>query len=375
MAIFHLHVKNISRGDGRSVLAAAAYRAGETLPNEAEERVSAFGGRRDVLHNEIRLPAGAPAWAGDRAKLWNAAEAAERRKDARLGKEIEIALPRELPRPAWLALARAMADIYTGQGYVADLAIHDDGTAHNPHLHLLLTTRALGADGFGGKLREADGLKFVTDARKAWAGLANAALAAAGLSGEIDARSHAAAGIRRPPGIHKGPDRQERRHRREAMDEERIRRARDELAAPTKPQAYPLLAARPDWPPLTRTVPEGMTEAERSEFTRFWDSVDRHRDVRGGIPVTQDEALPVPGPDRRPISQDEQRHAEDAMLADMEARGRRYRRQAQAPAEAATHPDEAFVPRRWREQAARPDAQDPPREPTEEQEQEPRWKR
>jgi len=74
VAIYHLHVKNIRRGDGRSAVAAAAYRAGETLPNEAEEKDSAFGGWLEVTFTEIRLPAGAPAWMTDRAKLWNAVE-------------------------------------------------------------------------------------------------------------------------------------------------------------------------------------------------------------------------------------------------------------------------------------------------------------
>lgn len=152
MAIYHLHIRNISRGDGRSVVAAAAYRAGETLPNAAEEGESAFGGRRDVLHAEIRLPAGAPGWMGDRARLWNAVEAAEKRKDARLAKEIEFALPRELSLADWLRIGRAMADAYTSKGHVADFAIHDDGSGHNPHVHLLLATREITPDGFGGKL-------------------------------------------------------------------------------------------------------------------------------------------------------------------------------------------------------------------------------
>ncbi len=143
VAIYHLNVKNISRGDGRSVVAAAAYRAGAVLPNEAEERLSDFGGRRDVVTSEIRLPAGAPEWMADRTRLWNAVEVAEKRVDARLAKEVEFALPRELPRSAWLTVARAMADAYAAQGFVADLAIHDDGTKHNPHVHIRGTNREL----------------------------------------------------------------------------------------------------------------------------------------------------------------------------------------------------------------------------------------
>jgi len=98
VTIFHLHVKNISRADGRSIVAAAAYRAGEALSNEREERVSNFAGRRSVLHSEIITPDDAPEFMRDRSQLWNAVEATERRKDARLAKEIEFALPRELER-------------------------------------------------------------------------------------------------------------------------------------------------------------------------------------------------------------------------------------------------------------------------------------
>ncbi|TGV64653.1 conjugal transfer protein, partial [Mesorhizobium sp. M00.F.Ca.ET.149.01.1.1] len=195
MAIFHLHVKNISRGDGRSIVAAAAYRAGETLPNEAEERESAFGGRRDVVHTEIRVPAGAPVWMRDRAKLWNAVEAAEKRKDARLAKEIEFALPREVAPAIWRELTSTMADAYTRQGYVVDLAIHEDGSNNNPHAHMLLTTRRITAEGFAEKLREADGVRFVMEARARWAKIANASFAGAGLDTRIDARSKASSGL------------------------------------------------------------------------------------------------------------------------------------------------------------------------------------
>ncbi|MFS8047024.1 MobA/MobL family protein [Rhizobium sp. BR 314] len=221
MAIYHLNVKNISRGDGRSIVAAAAYRAGETLPNDAEERLSEFGGRRDVVANEIRLPSDAAPWMADRAQLWNAVEAAEIRKDARLAKEVEFALPRELPRTAWLAVARIMADAYTAQGFVVDLAIHDDGTQHNPHVHLLMTTRVVTPEGFGPKIRSADGRQFVTEARALWARTANGALKAAGVSVTIDSRSHAKRRLDQTPDHHRGPDPDERRARRAHARKER----------------------------------------------------------------------------------------------------------------------------------------------------------
>ncbi|MER9338092.1 MobA/MobL family protein [Mesorhizobium sp. M0293] len=259
MAIYHLNVKNISRSEGRSIVAAAAYRAGEVLPNEAEERLSDFGGRRDVVASEIRLPAGAPEWMGNRASLWNALEAAEKRKDARLAKEVEFALPLELPRSAWLAVARIMADAYTAQGFVVDIAIHDDGARRNPHVHLLMTTRLVGPDGFGLKIRSADGKQFVTEARKLWERIANAALGEAGLAVTIDSRSYAKRRLEHTPGRHRGPNPEERRANRIHAQRER------EQMAPREP----------------------------------------------------DEDLPVPDPDGSPIHPQELAAAEDRMLDDL----------------------------------------------------------
>ena len=228
MAIYHLHVKNISRGDGRTIVAAAAYRAGETLPNEAEECLSAFSGRRDVVASEIHVPEGAPPWMADRSRLWNAVEEAEIRKDARLAKEIEFALPRELPRETWLAVARAMADAYTTQGFVVDLAIHEDGTRHNPHVHLLMTTRVVTPEGFGPKIRSADGRQFVTEARSLWMKVANEALAKAGVTVTIDDRSHAKRNAEQSPGTHRGANPDERRARRAHARKENERMRPDE---------------------------------------------------------------------------------------------------------------------------------------------------
>lgn len=280
MALYHLHVKNISRGDGRSVVAAAAYRAGATLENAAEERLSMFAGRRDVLGAEIHLPADAPAWMADRAALWNAAEAAERRKDARLAKEVEFSIPRELPRAVWFEVARAMTAHYTAQGFVVDLAVHDDGTGHNPHVHLLLTTRVVTAAGFGPKLRAADRKTFLKDTRLHWQGVANAALAKAGVAVKIDASSYAARGIEREPGEHLPPDLAARRQRREEvaamLRDSDIERAVAALAAdPTARERYPTLAQREDWPPRERQLGAVLAlSTEAREQKAYWREVD-----------------------------------------------------------------------------------------------------
>lgn len=240
MAIYHLNVKNISRGDGRSVVTAAAYRAGEILANETEERLSDFAGRRDVVATEIRLPDGAPEWMADRTQLWNAVEAAEKRKDARLAKEVEFALPRELPRTSWLAVARTMADAYVAQGFVADLSIHEDGTGHNPHVHILLTTRIITPDGFGPKIRSADGRQFVTEARTLWERIANEALRKVGVAVAIDSRSYAKRKLDREPGQHRGPAPEERRARRERQREREQTMQRDSDLPVPDPDGSPI---------------------------------------------------------------------------------------------------------------------------------------
>lgn len=294
MAIFHLNVKNISRSEGRTIVAAAAYRAGEVLPNEAEEKLSDFGGRRDVVATEIRLPGGAPEWMGNRSSLWNAVEVAEKRKDARLAKEVEFALPLELPRSAWVEVARAMADAYTAQGFVVDLAIHDDGARRNPHVHLLMSTRQVGPEGFGLKIRSADGKQFVTEARALWQRIANAALGKAGRGVTIDSRSYAKRGLERSPGRHRGPDPDERRAKRAQVQRER------EQMAPRDP----------------------------------------------------DEDLPVPDPDGYPLHPDELAAAETRMLVDMHRPAPAEDRQFAGDADAA----QAVVDRQNRAELSEDDA-------------------
>ncbi|MEK4035861.1 Ti-type conjugative transfer relaxase TraA [Methylocystis sp. IM2] len=221
MAIYHLSMKPISRASGRSSVAAAAYRAGECLTNERDGLAHDFTRREGVDHAEIVLPQGAGAeWALDRSALWNAAEQVENRKDARVAREFEIALPHELSAEQRLALTRSFAqDLADRYGTAVDFAIHAPHGAtdvRNHHAHLLMTTRRVTAEGLAEKSfieRENKWLAAndlpsaqlqLREVRQAWEQVANAHLARAGLDIRIDHRSHQERGLEIEPTEHMG---------------------------------------------------------------------------------------------------------------------------------------------------------------------------
>lgn len=219
MAICHFDTKSISRGAGRSAIAAAAYRAGERLRDERTGKLHNYSRREDVSHKEILLPShlrGADAaWATDRASLWNAAERAERQRNSRVAREYQVALPAELGAEHRLQLARTFAQELADRHNVAvDLAVHaprPEGDPRNYHAHLLVTTREVTAAGLGAKAgldMNSDeqrrrgppfGIAEIKALRERWAVLNNAAFAAAGLAVRIDHRSLRAQGIEREP--------------------------------------------------------------------------------------------------------------------------------------------------------------------------------
>lgn len=211
MAIFHLSVKAIGRAQGRSATAAAAYRSATRIEDERTGLVHDYSRKGGVLHREIVTPEDAPSWAQDRARLWNAAELAENRKNSTVAREFEVALPGELKRDEQRRLACALAQEITARHKCAvDVAIHAPsrrGDERNHHAHLLLTTRRLTADGFTEKTRELDDLKSgeVVRWRERWASLVNEHLAERGHDARVDHRSLKGQGEEREPSYHKGP--------------------------------------------------------------------------------------------------------------------------------------------------------------------------
>ncbi|NEH61747.1 Ti-type conjugative transfer relaxase TraA [Rhizobium ruizarguesonis] len=221
MAIYHFSMKPIARSGGRSAVASAAYRAAVRLTNERDGLTHDFSNRQGVEHAEIVLPAGVRAdWARKRSALWNAAERAEKRSDARLAREFEVALPHELSAEQRLALTRAFAeDLANRYGAAVDFAIHRPGEGsdiRNSHAHLMMTTREVRETGLGDKtLLERENRWLLAnhlppsqlqlkDLRQAWEHLANTHLERAGLDIRIDNRSHLEAGITIEPTEHVG---------------------------------------------------------------------------------------------------------------------------------------------------------------------------
>lgn len=193
MAIYHLSAKVISRAGGRSSVAAAAYRTAGRLRDDRQGVEHDYSRKGGVVHSEIMAPENAPDWMRDRDQLWNAIEAVEKRRDAQLAREIEVALPRELGRGERLELLRGFVQReFVDRGMIADVAVHEgkarDGHGQ-PHAHVMLTMRELTGEGFGKKDRSWNAPDLLSGWREAWARDANRALERAGRSERIDHRS------------------------------------------------------------------------------------------------------------------------------------------------------------------------------------------
>lgn len=209
MADYRLSANIIKRSSGRSSVAASAYRAGLELHDERTGLAHDYTRKRGVLHSEILAPDNAPEWMTNRAKLWNAVEAAERRKDAQLSREIQLSLPHELDEDQNRALVLDfIRSEFVSRGMVADVAIHApdrQGDERNIHAHVMLSTRVLTGAGFGKKNRQWNAPEQLQTWREQWAGRQNQEFERLGLEIRVDHRSYAQQGIDREPTQHLGP--------------------------------------------------------------------------------------------------------------------------------------------------------------------------
>ena len=225
--MYHLHVRFVQRSQGRSSVAAAAYRAGEKMRDEHTGKLYDFTHKTHVEHSEILLPEHVPVELADRATLWNRVEQQLNHKRGQPAFEVEVALPRELSPEKRLELARTFAEEQlVSKGLIVDLCIHmgvaSDGGEH-PHCHMLCTTRRWSDDGNMGKaardlqdspalLKKVYALEQEGDIenallaakgtnlagwRKAWADYSNDFLAEDGHADRVDHRTLAAQQIDR----------------------------------------------------------------------------------------------------------------------------------------------------------------------------------
>lgn len=221
MAVYFLNLKTFGRSGGSSAVSAAAYRAGERIRDERSGRTYDHTDRRDVLHKEILLPrafAGENmSWATQRSELWNTAELAEARKNARVAREYLVALPAELDARQRLDLVRGFSqELVERYRFALDLAVHaprdfPGSDPRNFHAHLLATTREVTREGLGAKttleLRDSaradrglqPAIQELLYVRERWATVTNGALRDANIDARVDHRSLAAQGIDREP--------------------------------------------------------------------------------------------------------------------------------------------------------------------------------
>nr|WP_289241999.1 MobQ family relaxase [Delftia sp.] len=173
MAIFHFSAQVISRADGANAIQAAAYRAGLRMTCARTGQVFNYTRKKEVSHRAILAPEGAAPWALCRETLWAQAEQ-QKRKNAQLAREIEVALPIELTHAQQVALIHSYVQAqFISLGMVGDINIHSK--RGNPHVHVLLTLSDIEADGFGAKRRDWNHPSLVARWREAWAKACNTA--------------------------------------------------------------------------------------------------------------------------------------------------------------------------------------------------------
>jgi ATP-dependent exoDNAse (exonuclease V) alpha subunit len=221
LAIYLLNMRTFGRGAGSSSVSAVAYRAGERIRDERTGRAYDHSDRKDVMHKEIILPGKFAdhdmTWALDRANLWNEAERAETRRNARVAREYLVALPVELSPKQRTDLVKGFSQGLSDRyGYAVDFAIHaprdfPGSDPRNFHAHLLTTTRVVTVEGLGAKTtldmsdanRIKAGLKPVIHellyVRERWSTVANEALEDAHVDARIDHRRLEVQGIDREP--------------------------------------------------------------------------------------------------------------------------------------------------------------------------------
>ena len=301
MAIFHLAAKVVSRKSGQSVVAKAAYNAREELTEERTGEVKDYTRAQGLLFSGIYTPANAPAWAHDRAQLWNKADQAENRKDSTLAREYELALPHELNSEQQRFLVQDFVkESFTRKGYAADVAIHApdrQGDKRNYHAHILVTDRRLEINGFAAdkkerKLKSPERKAELEALRERWERTANRHLERHGHEARIDRRSLEAQGIDREPTQHLGPYATQLEREGEQSERGDINR---EIAGHhqerERQRAQPEEREQDSTTSQHTTAPERTPEPEPTHERHGWRVVDRESGLESSVSAFAGRAL------------------------------------------------------------------------------------
>ena len=278
MAQYRLEIQPFKRSEGRSSVAASAYRSASILRDERLEMVFDYSAKGGVAFTGVMAPEDAPPEFLDRERLWNAAEAADKRADSRTAREILISLPHELSDDQRHALVRAfIAESLVAKGMIADYGIHypdAHGDARNHHAHIMVTTRRMGTEGFGFKARDWDNPDAVRALRLEWELVQNQHLREhlGPDAPQVSSRSLADQGQGREPSIHLGPAASGMERRGEASDRgdinrriksrngqrqeapAQVRALEDRLAEGRPRQAYPIDAVIREFEAIHQTM-------------------------------------------------------------------------------------------------------------------------
>ena len=193
MALYRLEMQNVSRSDGVSSVAKAAYRHRSVM---IDHRTGEIHGeksldRDDLVYAEILRPENTPACLHVPSEvLWNIVEKKETRSNSRTAKEFKITLPHELSNEQNIALMKDfLLNHFVDKGIICDFVLHNDKDNKNPHAHVMITTREITPTGFGKKVRSWDEEKTLHEWRKEWAKVQNKHLKKLGLKSRVSHRT------------------------------------------------------------------------------------------------------------------------------------------------------------------------------------------
>lgn len=211
--VLHSRVSILKRNAPRSAaIRSAAYRSGEKLTDPITGETHDFTKRVVVQHKNIIAPLGSPDWVLDRSVLWSKSDAAEKRKDAQLAREIVFSLPCNLSKlHRKFAVEDFIRTTLNPLGMIGDYAIHAHGSGdkRNAHVHIMIPTRQIRNGEFTRKNRDWNDPKLAKMYRECFANIVNHYLVqdlqAAALAGKnpektlFSAKSFAEQGLSRIP--------------------------------------------------------------------------------------------------------------------------------------------------------------------------------